>query len=81
MTGTMYSTVEKGPRYLELTEGYVLKMGLDENNEVIGYQFLKTGPMLDLIKKGVDANEAFQKSIGQYGRFDEAVRVIDPRHE
>jgi hypothetical protein len=46
---------------------------------VIGYQFLKTGPMLDLIKKGVDANEAFQKSIGQYGRFDEAVRVIDPR--
>jgi hypothetical protein len=33
MTGTMYSTVEKGPRYLELTEGYVLKMGLDENTK------------------------------------------------
>ncbi len=81
MTATMYSTVEKGPRYLELTEGYVLKMGLDENGEVIGYQFLKLGPMVELIKKGVDANEAFQKSIGQYGRFDEAARVIDPRHE
>jgi NifU-like protein involved in Fe-S cluster formation len=81
MTATMYSTVEKGPRYLELTEGYVLKMGLDENGEVIGYQFLKLGPMIELIKKGVDANEAFQKSIGQYGRFDEAARVIDPRHE
>ncbi len=81
MTGTMYSTVEKGPRYLELTEGYVLKMALDEEDAVIGYQFLKLGPMIDLIKKGVDANEAFQKSIGQYGRFDEATRVIDPRHE
>lgn len=81
MTATMYSTVEKGPRYLELTEGYVLKMGLDENGEVIGYQFLKLGPMVELIKKGVDANEAFRQSIGQYGRFDEATRVIDPRHE
>jgi NifU-like protein involved in Fe-S cluster formation len=81
MTATMYSTIEKGPRYLELTEGYVLKMGLDEKDEIIGYQFLRLGPMVDLIKQGVDANEAFRRSIGQYGRFDEAVRVIDPRQE
>ncbi len=81
MTATMYSTIEKGPRYLELTEGYVLKMGLDEHDEIIGYQFLRLGPMVDLIKQGVDANEAYRRSIGQYGRFDEAVRVIDPRQE
>lgn len=79
--GTMFSTLEKGPRYLELTEGYVIKLGLDENDEIIGYQFLKIGPMLEMIKKGVDANEAYQKNIGTYGRFDEAVRTIDPRHE
>ncbi len=79
--GTMFSTVDKGPRYLELTEGYVLKLGLDDNDEIIGYQFLKIGPMLEMIKKGVDANEAYQKNIGSYGRFDEAVRTIDPRHE
>ena len=79
--GTLFSTVDKGPRYLELTEGYILKMALDEGNEVIGYQFLKVGPMLDLIKKGVDANEAYKKSIGTYGRFDEAAKYIDPRHE
>ncbi|HAL74078.1 MAG TPA: hypothetical protein DCM45_03165 [Clostridiales bacterium] len=79
--GTMFSTLEKGPRYLELTEGYVLKMALDADDEVIGYQFLKVGPMLEMIKKGVDANEAYQKNIGTYGRFAEAVRVIDPRHE
>ncbi len=81
MTATMYSTIEKGPRYLELTEGYVLKMGLDEKDEIIGYEFLRLGPMIDLIKQGVDANEAYRRSIGQYGRFDEAVRVIDPRQE
>ncbi|MGI6334239.1 MAG: iron-sulfur cluster assembly scaffold protein [Saccharofermentanales bacterium] len=79
--GTMFSTLEKGPRYLELTEGYVLKMGLDQDDQVIGYQFLKLGPMLEMIKKGVDANEAYNKNIGTYGRFDDAVRVIDPRHE
>ena len=79
--GTLFSTLEKGPRYLELTEGYILKMALDEDDEVIGYQFLKIGPMLEMIKKGVDANEAYEKNIGTYGRFAEAVRTIDPRHE
>ena len=79
--GTMFSTVDKGPRYLELTEGYVMKMALDTDDQVIGYQFLKLGPMLEMIKKGVDANEAYQKNIGTYGRYAEAARVIDPRHE
>lgn len=79
--GTMFSTVDKGPRYLELTEGYVMKMALDSDDQVIGYQFLKLGPMLEMIKKGVDANEAYQKNLGTYGRFAEAARVIDPRHE
>lgn len=79
--GTMYSTLDKGPRYLELTEGYVVKMALDSDDQVIGYQFLKIGPMLEMIKKGVDANEAYQKNLGTYGRFNEAARYIDPRHE
>jgi NifU-like protein involved in Fe-S cluster formation len=79
--GTMFSTVDKGPRYLELTEGYVVKMALDDHDEVIGYQFLRVGPMLEQIKKGVDANDAYAKNLGTYGRFDEASRIIDPRHE
>ncbi len=79
--GTMYSTLEKGPRYLELTEGYVVKMALDKDDQVIGYQFLKIGPMLEMIKKGVDANEAYEKNLGTYGRFADAERYIDPRHE
>ncbi len=79
--GTLFSTLEKGPRYLELTEGYIVKMALDGDNQVIGYQFLKVGPMLEMIKKGVDANEAYTKNLGTYGRFDEAAKYIDPRHE
>ena len=34
--GTMFSTKLKGVRYMEMAEGYVISMALDENNEVIG---------------------------------------------
>ena len=79
--GTMYGTKAKGTRYLEMAEGYVTQTALDENNEVIGYKFVHLGKMMDMIKKGMDANEAMVKASGTYGRFDEAVKVIDPRHE
>lgn len=79
--GTMYSTLAKGPRYLEMAEGYVTRIALDENNEIIGYEFVHLGKMMDMVKKGTDANEALQKATGRYGRFDEAKKYIDPRHE
>jgi NifU-like protein involved in Fe-S cluster formation len=79
--GTMYGTKLKGPRYLEMAEGYVLKIGLDEQGEIIGYQFVSLGKMMDAIKKGMDPKEAYEKNIGAYGRFDAAVKVIDPRRE
>ena len=37
--------------------------------------------MMDAIKKGVDPKEAYEKNISTYGRFAEAVTVIDPRHQ
>ena len=79
--GTCYGTLEKGPRYLELTEGYITKIGLDANNEIIGYQYLSVGKFMDFLKKGVPAEEALEKAKGQYGRFDDAAKYIDPRHE
>ena len=79
--GTMYGTKAKGPRYLEMAEGYVNRLALDESGEIIGYEFVNVGAMLDLIKKGADANEALKRATGKYGRFDEAARTIDPRHE
>lgn len=79
--GTIYSTKEKGPRYLELTEGYIEKIALDENNEIIGYQYLSLGKFTDFMKKGLKAEEALEKARGTYGRFKDAPKYIDPRQE
>ena len=70
MVGTTYGTLEKGPRYLELTEGYITELALDENDEIIGYKYVNFGKMMDFIKAG-----------GQYGRVADAVKFIDPRKE
>ena len=79
--GTSYATKLKGPRYLELAEGYITRLALDEEGAIIGYEYIKLGPMLDNIKKGMDANEALEKAKGSYGRFAEAAKYIDPRNE
>lgn len=79
--GTMYSTKLKGVRYLEMAEGYVTKLALDENDEVIGYQFVRLGKMLEDIRHGMQPNDAYTKNVGQYGRFDNAAKYIDPREE
>ena len=81
VTGTMYGTTAKGPRYLEIAEGYVCELALDKNDEIIGYKYVQMGIMMDLISKGVDAGEALEKATGTYGRFDDAVKTINPRHQ
>ena len=77
----MYSTKLKGPRYLEMAEGYVTRIGLDADDQIIGYEFVSLGKMTDFIKKGLTPNEAYEKASGKYGRFDSAVKYIDPRKE
>jgi len=79
--GMIYSTLEKGPRYLHLTEGYILEMGLDERNAIIGYKYVNLGKMMDYIKSNMNPLEAIEKASGTYGRFNEAVKKIDPRKE
>ena len=79
--GTMFATKEKGPRYLEMAEGYCSKLALNKDDEIIGYEFISLGKMMDFIKKGDDANEALKKATGHYGQWDSAVKYIDPRHE
>ena len=79
--GTMFATKVKGPRYLEMAEGYVTRIALDEDNLITGYEFINLGRMMDFIKKGDDANEALKKAKGSYGRFADAAKYIDPRHE
>ena len=79
--GTMYGTAAKGTRYLEMAEGYVTRMALDEDMQVIGYEFVSLGKMTDFIKKGMEPNEAYKKAMGTYGRFANAYKYIDPRKE
>lgn len=80
-TGTSYGTKSKGSRYLSIAEGYVSKIGLDNNGEIIGYEYISLGKAMDQIKSGIDANEAIKANTKRYGRMDEAVKIIDPRQE
>lgn len=79
--GTMFSTKAKGVRYMEMAEGYVTRMALDEDNEVTGYEFIKLGKMLEDIRHGKSADEALKANTGHYGRFENAAKYIDPREE
>ena len=73
-----------------MTDGYVTDIALDEDDEIIGYKFVNFGKMMDFIKAGDDANTAFEKAKGQYGRVADAVRCTrdhlyraergEPRH-
>ena len=79
--GTCYATKVKGPRYLELAEGYITKIALDANDEIIGYEYVNLGKFLDAVKKGTNADEALKAELKTYGRFAEGVKYIDPRKE
>lgn len=77
--GTVYSQDGKGPRYLNLAEGYITKEGLDENGEVIGYEYVAIGSLMKSLREGVNPQEAIKKATKTYGRFADAVTIIDPR--
>lgn len=77
--GTVYSQEKTGTRYLNLAEGYITKEGLDENGEIIGYEYVAIGSLMKSLREGVEAKEAIAKATKTYGRFNEAVTVIDPR--
>lgn len=79
--GTIFATGSKGVRYLEMAEGYIIDVALDENNEAIGYRFCRVGKMLEDIRRGKDPKEAYEKNVGIYGRYEGAVKYIDPREE
>ena len=79
--GTTYATLAKGPRYLELAEGYITKVAVDKEGQIIGYKFVHLGKMMEMVRGGMDANEALEKASGQYGRVDNADKLIDPRCE
>ena len=78
--GTSYSSKYKGVRYLELAEGYVTRLALDKNTEVIGYEYVNLGKLMTAISDGEQPDKALLEATGQYGRFDEAHQLINPRN-
>ncbi len=79
--GTIFASNVKGVRYLEIAEGYILSVGLDAANEIIGYKFVHLGKMMEAIRAGKDPKEAYESNIKTYGRYADAVKYLDPRAE
>ena len=79
--GTLYGTLKKGPRYLELAEGYVKRLALDKEDRIIGYEVVQLGKVMDDVRAGKDANESIKKNTSTKGRFADGVKFIDPREE
>ena len=78
--GTIYSSKNKGVRYLQTGEGYITELALDKNSEIIGYKYVNTNKMMGLITKGVNAQEAVETCTKTYGRYTDAVKYINPRN-
>ena len=79
--GTIFATNAKGVRYLEMAEGYILNLAVDKDDQIIGYKFVHLGKMMEAIRNGSDPAEAYEKNVKTYGRYDDAVKYIDPRKE
>ena len=82
--GTMFATRKTGPRYLEMTEGYVEQIALDKDNQIVGYKCINFGKLMDALKAGKPASEAIEGARTHYGRVTEdqgVVKFIDPRKE
>lgn len=76
--GTVIGSLGIPPKILQCTEGYVTKLALNEKDEVIGYQYLSLGAMLEVM---IDCGTIPQVKdyIHEYGRYSEGVKFIDPR--
>ena len=66
--------------FLQIVYGRT-QSAFSEDGLPIGAGLEDLGKFMDMVKKGMDANEALEKAKGSYGRFKEAVKYIDPRNE
>ena len=77
---TVYGS-ENGTKYLNLAEGYITRQGIDENGEIIGYEYINPNLLIELLQSGKTAEEALKQSTKVYGRFEEAKVKFNPRSE
>lgn len=81
LIGTIYSNSITGVRYLSTTDGLTTRLALDENDEIIGYEYVNTAKLLKELRNGATAEEAMKNCCKTYGRFNDGVKFIDPREE
>lgn len=77
---TIYSSENSGVKYLNTAEGYISKLALDENKEIIGFEYINTAVLIKALQNGVGGQDALNKATKHYGRFDDAQEYIDPRN-
>ena len=78
----LISVMDQGSQHIAgSTHISELSSAADDNDQVIGYKFVHLGKMMEMVGNGLEANEAMEKATSQYGRFDDAVKYIDPRKE
>lgn len=78
--GTMFGTKAKGARYLELAQGYVTRMALNDKNEIIAFEFLNLGKFTDAVKAGKTPEEAIGWRYGPLWSVGERCQVHRPAH-
>lgn len=79
--GTIYSNSKSGVKYMNLTEGYITKLALDKDDEIIGYEYITTPLLVKKLQEGLDSSSAMNLCTKTYGRYNEGVKFIDPRGE
>lgn len=76
---TIYSSENSGVKYLNTAEGYISKLALDKNKEIIGFEYINTTLLIKSLQNGVNGEQALKNATKQYGRYLDAVSYIDPR--
>ena len=79
--GTVYCNQKTGVRYLDLAEGMIKTLALDETGEIIGYEYVVTPLLVKKLFEGASKEEAIQASTKTYGRYSDGVKFIDPRSD
>ena len=81
IVGTVYCNKKEGVKYLDLAEGMIKTLALDENGEIIGYEYIVTPLLVKKLLNGETKEQAMKESTKTYGRFNDGVKFVNPRSD
>ena len=56
-------------------------LALDENGEIIGYEYIVTPLLVKKLLNGETKEQAIKESTKTYGRFNDGVKFVNPRSD